>query len=76
VIADVLALAELRVRADELRRDPTADPGMIVRLEGLVDRRMRRLGLGLDRKQQPAAGLGALLVEDRAQGTDKPEDGA
>jgi hypothetical protein len=65
VIADVVALAELRVRADELRRDPASDPNVVVKLEGLVDRRMRRLGLGLNRKQEPSAGaaLAAHLAE-------------
>jgi hypothetical protein len=52
-ISDCLALAELRVRADELRRDPASDPNVIIKLEGLIDRRMRRLGL--DRKREPAA---------------------
>jgi hypothetical protein len=51
VIADCIALAELRVRADELRRDPTSDPNVVIKLEGLIDRRMRRLGL--DRKREP-----------------------
>jgi hypothetical protein len=50
-ISDCLALAELRVRADELRRDPASDPNVVIKLEGLIDRRMRRLGL--DRKREP-----------------------
>jgi hypothetical protein len=55
VVADVVALAELRVRADELRRDPATDPNVVIKLEGLVDRRMRRLGLVRERKQESAA---------------------
>jgi hypothetical protein len=74
VIADIVALAELRVKADELRRDPASDPNVVVKLEGLVDRRMRRLGLGLNRKRESAAGLGVLLVEDQQSTNDKPED--
>ena len=59
-ISDCLALAELRVRADELRRDPASDGNLIVKLEGLIDRRMRRLGL--DRKREPAGPtLGQIL---------------
>jgi len=54
IVADCLALAELRVRADELRRDPASDPGAVVRLEGLVDRRMRRLGM-LDKQRRESA---------------------
>jgi hypothetical protein len=53
IIADCLALAELRVRADELRRDPASDPNVVIKLEGLIDRRMRRLGLDR-RKREPA----------------------
>jgi hypothetical protein len=70
IIADVIALAELRVKADELRRDPNASPLDIVRLEGLVDRRTRRLGLDRRGKREPDAdpGLGQLLVDEHAQG--------
>jgi hypothetical protein len=50
VVADAIALAELRVRADEARRDPGCDIEQVVRLEGLVDRRMRRFG----RQREPA----------------------
>jgi hypothetical protein len=69
IVADCLALAELRVRADELRRDPASDPNVVVKLEGLVDRRMRRLGLGLERKRAEApvetyAELSARLAAD------------
>ena len=68
IIADVIALAELRVKADELRRDPNASPLDIVRLEGLVDRRTRRLGLDRRGKREPEAdpGLGQLLVDEHA----------
>jgi hypothetical protein len=52
VIADCIALAELRVRGDELRRDPASDPNVTIKLEGLIDRRMRRLGL--DKQRKPA----------------------
>jgi hypothetical protein len=57
VIADCLGLAELRIKADELRRDPRSDPLAIVRLEGLIDRRMRRLGVGFGRKREHAVEL-------------------
>jgi hypothetical protein len=69
IIADVIALAELRVKADELRRDPNASPLDIVRLEGLVDRRTRRLGLDRRGKREPDSdrGLGQLLVDEHAQ---------
>jgi hypothetical protein len=68
IIADVIALAELRVKADELRRDPNASPLDIVRLEGLVDRRTRRLGLDRRGRREPEAdpGLGQLLVDEHA----------
>jgi hypothetical protein len=37
-IGDCIALAELRIKADALRRDPASDPLAVVRIEGLVDR--------------------------------------
>jgi hypothetical protein len=50
IVSDCLALAELRVRADELRRDLASDPNVVIKLEGLIDRRMRRLGLDKQHK--------------------------
>jgi hypothetical protein len=78
VIADIVALAELRVRADELRRDPASDPNVVVKLEGLVDRRMRRLGLGLDRHKAPPAGpsLAEHLAKRAAERAREPAEAA
>jgi hypothetical protein len=53
-IADCLALAELRIRADEMRRDPASDPNVVIKLEGLVDRRTQRL-FGKHRNREPSA---------------------
>jgi len=61
-ISDCLALAELRVRADELRRDPASDPNVVIKLEGLIDRRMRRLGLDR-RRHEPTAPLAPTFAE-------------
>jgi hypothetical protein len=44
-VSDCIALAQLRIRADEARRDPACDPNTIVRFEHLIDRRMKRLNL-------------------------------
>jgi hypothetical protein len=68
IVADAVALAELRIRAGEMRRDPNSDPLALVRLEGLIDRRTRRLGLD-GRKREPDSdrGLGQLLVDEHAQ---------
>jgi hypothetical protein len=68
VISDVIALAELRWRADQLRRDPSASALDVVRIEGLVDRRTRKLGLDRRGKREPDAdpGLGQLLVDEHA----------
>jgi hypothetical protein len=75
IIADVIALAELRVKADELRRDPNASPLDIVRLEGLVDRRTRRLGLDRrgKREHDTDRGLGQLLVDVAQEGAPAAE---
>jgi hypothetical protein len=67
-IADAVALAELRVRAGEMRRDPNSDLLALVRIEGLIDRRTRRLGLDSRRRASDSdRGLGALLVDEHVQ---------
>jgi hypothetical protein len=66
VIADCIALAELRVRADQARRDPVSDPDALVRLEGLIDRRTKRLGVARSKPSSSALpSLGELLARDR-----------
>src|SRR5262245_8251270 len=65
-ISDCLALAELRVRADELRRDPASDPNVVIKPEGLIDRRMRRLGLDR-RNREPAAAPSFADIAAQAQ---------
>jgi hypothetical protein len=52
VVADVVSVAELRVRAAKLRADPTSDIHELTRIERLVELRMRRLGLAPARAER------------------------
>jgi hypothetical protein len=45
VRADVVALAELMVRAGKMRLDPAVDPDKVIRTERVIELRKRRLGL-------------------------------
>jgi hypothetical protein len=58
-VNDCVALGELSWRASEMRRDPAANAEVLIKLEGLVDRRMRRLHL-----RYPGKGKPSLMVTD------------
>jgi hypothetical protein len=76
LVSDVIALAELRWRADQLRRDPNASALDVVRIEGLVDRRTRKLGLDRrGKREEPQTRLSDLLHgEPPAQELDHTQD--
>jgi hypothetical protein len=46
-VAGVVSVAELEARAAALRRDPASDPGLLIRVERLIESRLARLGLGV-----------------------------
>jgi hypothetical protein len=74
LIADAIGLAQLRVRAAELRENPDSDPLMIVRMEGAVARATRKFELDCRREPDTGSGLGALLARQYEQ--DAPESKA
>jgi hypothetical protein len=49
LLADVIGIAQLMILAADMRADPTTDPVPLIRLEGLIDRRVRRLGFARSR---------------------------
>jgi hypothetical protein len=42
-VGNATCIFEAEKMSNELRRDPVTDPSVIVKLEGLIDRRMHRL---------------------------------